>query len=252
MKRVIFLGSKPIGYDCLEFLLQNQSKFDIEIVGVLTNDNQRFSQEKSIVKLVHDYDVPIIKGLDELLTQADIDFLISVQYHLILKSKHIDVAKILAINLHMAPLPDYRGCNQFSFAIYNQSKEFGTTLHRLEEGIDSGAILAERRFPIGNEMDVKALYDKTVDESLLLFQENIEQVLNGDFELLEQSTFFNSRPHHLYYRKDIESLKRIDLDEPKEETLRKVNATAMPGFDPPFVVHEGKKYYIIPENIYHK
>ncbi|MBK8684503.1 MAG: hypothetical protein IPN26_05660 [Bacteroidetes bacterium] len=75
------------------------------------------------------------------------DFLISVQYHQILNERHIQKARTLAINLHMAPLPEYRGCNQFSFAILDQYPEFGTTLHVMDERIDHGDILFEKDSP---------------------------------------------------------------------------------------------------------
>ena len=130
----------------------------------------RFDKSLSIKSLANDYDIPFIEELDLILDLENIDFIISIQYHLILSQKHIDVAKKLALNLHMAPLPEYRGCNQFSFAIFNNAKIFGTTLHMLESGIDNGAILAERRFQIKKGVDVKSLYDKTFDESIQLFR----------------------------------------------------------------------------------
>lgn len=66
----------------------------------------------------------------------------------ILNAEHIGHAKNIALNLHMAPLPEYRGCNQFSFAIADNKKEFGTTIHKMDTGIDHGNILFEKRFPI--------------------------------------------------------------------------------------------------------
>ena len=65
----------------------------------------------------------------------------------------------------MAPLPEYRGCNQFSFAIVDGKKEFGTTLHKMEEGIDNGDIIAESRFDIPENCFVKELYELTYKTS---------------------------------------------------------------------------------------
>lgn len=248
MKKILFLGSKPIGYKCLEFLLQKAALLDCEVVGVLSNDNQRFDNSLSIRKLAIENKIPIIDELDAILDLKDVDFILSVQYHLILRQEHIDVAKEMAINLHMAPLPEYRGCNQFSFALFNQAQIFGTTLHRLESGIDSGPIIAERRFEIETGQDVKSLYDRTFEESELLFKANIKNILSGNFKLVDQSKLFIDRGVKTYYRKDIVKLREIDLNDSAEVIIRKVNATAMPGFEPPSTAFEGKKYYIIPEN----
>lgn len=250
MKKILFLGSKPIGYKCLSYLLANEENFGAKVVGVLSNDNPRFDSSLSIRKLTADNNVPFIEDLNEILSMNDIDFIISVQYHLILKQNHIDVAKELAINLHMAPLPEYRGCNQFSFAIFNKAKVFGTTLHRLESGVDNGAIIAERRFQLEDTQEVKPLYDKTFEESVILFEENIGKVLKGEITLTEQEELVDERGLNIYYRKDISQLKEIDLNESADVITRKVRATAMPGFEPPFAVVDGKKYYIIPENQY--
>ena len=251
MKKILFLGSKPIGYKCLDFLLQNAPALQCEIVGVLSNDNQRFDSSLSIRKLTSDHGIPFIEELDAILEMRDVDFIISVQYHLILSQKHIDVANEMAINLHMAPLPEYRGCNQFSFAIFNQASTFGTTLHRLESGIDNGAIIAERRFDLENGQEVKPLYDKTFEESVLLFEENIGNVLSGNYTLNDQANLIDNRGLNIYFRKDIAQLKEIDLNDSADVITRKVRATAMPGFEPPYAIVDGKKYYIIPENQYH-
>lgn len=253
MKKIVFLGSKPIGYKCLDFLLNNQEKFDCRVVAVLSNDNTRFGAEHSVKQLANSHHIPFGETLEDLQAlNQEIDFLISVQYHLILKQHHINLAKELAVNLHMAPLPEYRGCNQFSFAIYNKSNVFGTTLHQLEAGIDNGKIIAERRFEITPDMMVKDLYDKTFTESITLFEEQIENILNKKYTLTPQETLINKRGSNIYYRKDVSSLKQIDLGTMADEVARKVKATAMPGFEPPFTVIDGVKYYIIPEKNYTK
>lgn len=251
MKKVLFLGSKPIGYNCLKYLFKSSKNLNIEIIGVLSNENLRFNSELSIVDFCNQNAITFIDDLDAI-CELDIDILISVQYHQILKSNHINCAKEIAVNLHMAPLPEYRGCNQFSFAIYNKSKVFGATLHRLEAGIDSGDIIFESRFDLPPDWSVKRLYDETEQQSFLLFKNNVHKLIKGDYTLHSQSSYLNVRDSNIYYRKDIRKLKSISLDATSDEIISKVNATAMPGFEPPFVLHNNKKYYIIPEEIYTK
>lgn len=253
MKRIAFLGSKPIGYKCLDFLLKNKQQLNCEVVAVFSNDNPRFGADLSIKKLAAENNISFGVTLDDILNCKEaFDYIISVQYHLILKDIHIAKAKKLAINLHMAPLPEYRGCNQFSFAIYNQATVFGTTLHQLEAGIDNGKIIAERRFNLTKEMMVKDLYDKTFEESIILFEENIGNILNGNFTITPQENLIAARGTNIYYRKDIAKLKEISLGDVANDVALKVKATAMPGFEPPFTIIDGTKFYIIPENQYQK
>src|SRR5580693_1910052 len=100
MKNILFLGSKPIGYRCLQHIINNREKLKVDITGVLTNDNVRFDKSLSIKKLCEENKIKIFQKLDDILSLQNIDFLISVQYHEILKKNHIAVARELAINLH--------------------------------------------------------------------------------------------------------------------------------------------------------
>jgi methionyl-tRNA formyltransferase len=136
----------------------------------------------------------------------------------------------------MAPLPEYRGCNQFSFAILNGDREFGTTLHRIEEGIDSGDILAERRFPIAEDVTVQELYTVTFEESVKLFEDTLPRLVDQTYTLCPQEAYRATRKSSIHYRKDIEALKRIDLAASEEEIYRRIRATAMPGFAPPYAL----------------
>lgn len=243
-RQIIFLGSKPIGYHCLHFLIENQQSLNIEIVGLLSNDNAHFDPSLSISRLAQNHHIPLISQLDEL---PEVDYLISVQYHQILNERHIQKARILAINLHMAPLPEYRGCNQFSFAILDQYPEFGTTLHVMDERIDHGDILFEKRFSISSDYWVEDLYDLTYHASLELFRENIHRILNGDYIRIPQSDYLEQRPSSLHYRSEVNQIKQIDLNWTIEKISRHIRATYMPGFEPPYALLNGEKIFFCRE-----
>jgi methionyl-tRNA formyltransferase len=240
-KRVVFLGSKPIGYHCFQFLLENQERLDIHLQGVLTKDAVGFDATWSVRQLAEENSIPLLKALDEL---PETDFLVSVQYHEILKPVHLLQAKQLAINLHMAPLPEYRGCNQFSLALLEKKEEFGTTLHVMDAGIDHGDLLAEERFPIPSNCWVEDLYQLTFDASLRLFQREIPLVLEGVINRTTQSSLESVRGTSLHFRHEIQELKQINLDQPKVDIERQIRATIMPGFEPPFIVLDNKKIYL--------
>ena len=237
---VLFLGSKPIGYHCLNYLIQHQDALNIEIIGLLSNDNAAFDSSLSLKKLAQAYNIPFIAALKEMPVS---DFLISVQYHEILKAHDIAKAKTLAINLHMAPLPEYRGCNQFSFAILDDKKEFGTTIHQMDARIDHGDIIAEKRFPIPTNCWVNDLYDLTYKASLTLFQENIANILSNQFSMKPQKDFESERGTSIHYRNEIGDIKRIDLSWDNEKVERHIRATYMPGFEPPYTMIGNEKVY---------
>lgn len=237
---LLFLGSKPVGYHCLYYLLQQREQLNLEIVGILTNDNPVFSAELSLKKLADQYHIPIIDGLDDM---PEVDYIYSVQYHEILHKQHIAKARKIALNLHMAPLPEYRGCNQFSFALADNKKEFGTTIHQIDTGIDHGDILFERRFPIPENCWVNELYQLTFDASIDLFIESLSDILNGNYTRTTQQSLIASRGTSIHYRNEINTLKQINLSEGDEIISRKIRATYMPGFEPPFTMIGNEKIY---------
>ncbi|MBK7763040.1 MAG: hypothetical protein IPI46_06655 [Bacteroidetes bacterium] len=237
---LLFLGSKPIGYHCLLYLLQNRELLQIEIVGLMTNDNPVFSKSLSLKSLANEYQIPLIDHLDDI---PKADYIYSVQYHEILKAHHIAKAKKIAVNLHMAPLPEYRGCNQFSFAIVDEKKEFGTTIHKIHTGIDDGDILFEQRFPIPENCWVAELYQLTYEASLILFKTSISKLLKGDFTPASQNDLRFQRSTSIHYRNEINNLKKIDLNWDQEKIDRHIRATYMPGFEPPYTLLGNEKIY---------
>ena len=241
LQRIVFLGSKSIGAFCLAHLLRNKKRYNIEILAAVTKPNPSLDNDETVENMALKNDIPLLSGVREI---PYCDVIISVQHHEILKQTDIDKATTIAINLHMAPLPEYRGCNQFSFAIIDNKKEFGTTLHQMTTGIDDGDIIAERRFEIASDIWVDELYERTLLESKLLFEGNIEKILKGDYVLTTQASLIEARGCAHHYRKEIDDIKIIDERWTTEQKLKHVRATFKEGFEPPYAIVNGeKKYY---------
>lgn len=230
--QIVFLGAKEIGYACLEFLLAEQKKLNIHLIGLLTNVQKPINQQ--IIDRAEAANIPVFETLDDI---PECDFIISVQYHEILKKKHILKAKWRAVNLHLAPLPEYRGCNQFSFAIFNQEEEFGVSLHEINEQVDDGALIAELRWEIPLDIWVEDLWKQANEKGLELFQKTFPELLkNPNLSIPKKD-----KKSHFYLRKDINNLKELKWNESKEVWDRKIRATSMPGFSAPYFYLHHKK-----------
>ncbi len=236
---ILFLGSKPIGYRCLEHLIAQQDVLRLRIRGVLTQTRSEFGSH-DLAALAREAGIPVFSSEDEL---PACDILYSVQHHRILKQKHIDLASRISVNLHMAPLPEYRGCNQFSFAILDGRAEFGATIHRIDARIDHGDILFEKRFPVPTDCWVAELYELTEAASLDLFRESLPHLIAGQYSMTPQRALEASRGTSIHYRADIAGIKAIDLGWPAEKIGRHIRASSMPGFEPPYAIVAGKKVH---------
>ncbi len=239
MKNVVFFGSKTIGANCLEQLAQNQLELGINLIGVLTNNRGSEVQE-----VCDRFNINVIPSLQDLLLLSDLHVGISVQYHEILKKAHIEKFEQAIVNLHMAPLPEYRGCNQFSFALINGEEQFGTTIHMLEEGIDSGPILFERRFAIPEQCWIEDLVKLTEEESLSMFRSCLPALIEGRYQMTAQDSLLDSRGTQFHLRSEIESVKTLDIGWSEEKFFRHLRALSMPGFEPPHILINGRKIFL--------
>jgi methionyl-tRNA formyltransferase len=88
------------------------------------------------------------------------DVFVSMSFDQILKRPILQVPKQGFINCHAGALPFYRGRNVLNWALINDAKEFGVTVHYVDEGIDTGDIIHQRTAPIGDSDTYATLLEK--------------------------------------------------------------------------------------------
>lgn len=101
---------------------------------------------------------------------AGIDVLLNVHSLYILPAALLHVPRLGAFNLHPGPLPDYAGLNAPSWALYHGERVHGVTLHRMEPGIDTGAIVFQERFEVRADDTGLSLALRSVEKGLPLIE----------------------------------------------------------------------------------
>lgn len=76
------------------------------------------------------------------------DVIASVYYRNILSPGVLAQAGGRAFNLHPSLLPKYRGCSSLAWAMIHGEEYAGYTYHYIDQGIDTGDVLLQRRMPI--------------------------------------------------------------------------------------------------------
>lgn len=94
----------------------------------------------------------------------DVDLFVSMSFNQIFKNKIINLPRLKTINCHAGKLPFYRGRNILNWALINDEKEFGITVHYVDEGIDTGDIILQRTFQILDSDDYNTLLEKAYEE----------------------------------------------------------------------------------------
>jgi methionyl-tRNA formyltransferase len=115
-------------------------------------------------KMAEDYKIQIFKNQDinsdeffKKIEGFDCDLFISMSFNQIFKEKLLGKPRLKTINCHAGKLPFYRGRNVINWALINDEKEFGITVHYIDTGIDSGDIILQRTFPINDADDYSTL-----------------------------------------------------------------------------------------------
>ncbi len=89
-------------------------------------------------------------------------------------------------NLHASLLPEYRGAAPINHAIINGDKQTGVTTFLLNERIDEGAIIGQRKVDIGANESVGELYERLMTLGVGLVTESVERLAEGDVKPLSQ------------------------------------------------------------------
>jgi methionyl-tRNA formyltransferase len=76
----------------------------------------------------------------------DVDLVVSFLFWKKIRRPLIDLPRIGCINLHPAPLPDFRGLGGYNFAIYEGAPSWGVSAHFVDESFDTGDIIKVRTF----------------------------------------------------------------------------------------------------------
>ncbi|EAJ0336936.1 methionyl-tRNA formyltransferase [Campylobacter lari] len=106
----------------------------------------------------------------EKISKYNVDLLVSMSFDQIFKQPILDLYKNKIINCHAGKLPEYRGRNILNWALINGEKDFGITVHFVNEKIDDGDIILQKILKIKENYNYKMLLKiSAVECSRLLF-----------------------------------------------------------------------------------
>ena len=134
------------------------------------------------------------------------DYILTMMCCGILNSKIIKTAKIGCINLHLAYLPYCRGRNPNVWSII-QKKPAGITIHWIDENIDTGPIIAQKKIEVKSIDTGRSIYNKCEKNASKLFKKVWSKIKLNKIVSVKQ----NNKISTLNYVKDFNKLSEIDL-----------------------------------------
>jgi methionyl-tRNA formyltransferase len=148
------------------------------------------------------------------------DLMISFISSWIYPASLLQNAALAAINFHPGS-PEYPGTGCTNFAVYEGAKEYGVTCHYMNASVDSGKIIAVKRFDIKKEDTVYSITQhcyKLIEE---MFYEIMQGLLSGK-EFPRSDETWKRKP---FTRKQLDELCTIRPDMTEEEIRLRIKAT---------------------------
>ena len=119
----------------------------------------------------------IIRSIDDILSTPEDAIIILVSFSKIIPVKIIQQRVFL--NVHNSLLPKYRGRHAFTWAIINDEKEAGFSIHFVKDEIDSGALVAQLSVPLYEQDDINNLFERAWNFFFPWFDEQLDLINNS-------------------------------------------------------------------------
>src|SRR5947209_10854989 len=166
--RIIFIGTGEIGAPTLQALQTSEH----EIVAVLTQPDKPVGRDQRIEaspikKAAAQMKMPMLqptrikdsKAIEQI-RAVTLDVIVVIAYGQILPRAVLEIPKIACLNLHASLLPRWRGAAPIQAAIAAGDQETGMTVMYMDEGIDTGDILLQRKIDIAANETGDSLHDR--------------------------------------------------------------------------------------------
>lgn len=212
---VCVAGKNDIAVDVLLHLMENYP--DVEL-GVVCNKTEtgKNTWQKSLRWYAQRFNIREY-SLEELYPKQDLTVL-SLEFDRILHPELFTSARLF--NIHFSLLPAYKGMYTSALPILNGEKEAGVTLHRVDAGIDTGPIIAQKVFPVENKTarDMYACFIRLGTELVLA---HLREILEG-----KEKAYPQPAEGSTYYSKKSIDYKNlvIDLNQTAENIARQIRA----------------------------
>jgi methionyl-tRNA formyltransferase len=185
--RTIFFGSPDFAVPCLDAL------HDISDIAVVISQPDRPAGRGLAVRPPAVKKRALVLGLEvwqprkvrtvgfaEKLRALGADVGVVVAYGRILPRGVLDAPRTGCVNVHASLLPRWRGAAPIQWSIVHGDEETGVTLMQVDEGMDSGAILATVSTPIALDDDAATLSERLSKMGAELLREQLAHYVAGD------------------------------------------------------------------------
>lgn len=185
--RIVFMGTPDIAEAALVELLRAGH----EVVAAYTREDKPVGRKQVLtpppVKVrALENGIPVVQpktlrepGTAEQLAAFAPDLVAVVAYGRILPPEILALPKYGCVNLHVSLLPKYRGAAPIQWAVINGERETGVSLMQMDEGLDTGPVIAQERVAIGGEDTAGEVFERVAAIGARLLADTLPAIETG-------------------------------------------------------------------------
>ena len=190
--KIGFVTCVQLGLSCMEALYEAGAQLDIAVTihdemakkksGRIYLDEFCAKHCIPLLKVRHINDQTAIDKIQEL----EIDWLFIIGWSQIAGPQILKAARGAAIGIHPTLLPEGRGRAAIPWAIIKQLPKTGITMFKLDKGVDTGDIIAQKELKLPPDVDATWLYRRINDLHIELIKETLPRMVAGALILRPQ------------------------------------------------------------------
>ncbi|WP_062266656.1 phosphoribosylglycinamide formyltransferase [Endozoicomonas arenosclerae] len=187
----------------LQAILDQQSQYSYEVVGVLSNRPDAFGLERAgkagveSLSLDHKlypsrelFDLELMKHIDAYKP----DLVVLAGYMRILSSAFVEHYQGKLINIHPSLLPKHKGLNTYQSALDAGDSEHGTSVHFVTEELDSGSVVMQAALEITPSDTAQTLEQRVKVMEHHLYPKAIDWIVSGRIALQDDVISLDKKP----------------------------------------------------------
>ncbi|MES2648333.1 MAG: formyltransferase family protein [Bacteroidota bacterium] len=208
--KIGIFADKEVGRKALSFLLEKHSE-DVALIVCTNNESKVFSeiiQPTNLCDKTFFYDDLKTPGVVDYIKSLELEYIILAWWPYILKEPILSIPLKGVINFHPSFLPYNRG-KHYNFWNLIEEVPFGVTLHFVDNTIDGGDIIFQKRIDTTWEDTGETLYFKAQEAMTKLFEEAYPEIKAGNYTRIKQ----NLNEGSFHFGKELEGASCIKLDE---------------------------------------
>ena len=243
--RVVSFGFQTWGFRTLQALIDMGHNVVLAVTHPASEQSYKAIWSESVEELARAHGIPVhlTERVDaetiDLVKRAEPDVIVVNSWYTWMPPELYNLPPHGTLNLHDSLLPKFTGFSPVLWALISGESEFGLTIHRMDDGLDSGDILIQHSLPIGPT--------DTGTELVMRGMDLIPGALRDALAALESGAAVwrpQKKAARSYFHKRSERDSLIDWNWPAEDLERFVRALSDP-FPRAFTFYRGERIEVL-------